>query len=57
MFYGKGMVVLCYVDDCLFFGPNLKDIDEFIEQLKKQGFSLTAEEDVFAFLGVTLEHQ
>ena len=41
MFYGKDMVILAYVDDCLFFGKNLKDIDAVIEALEKKGLGLT----------------
>jgi Reverse transcriptase (RNA-dependent DNA polymerase) len=54
MFFGKGMVVLCYVDDCLFFGPDLRKIDGFIEELEQQGFALTKEQDVYAFLGIQM---
>ena len=55
MFYGRGMVVLCYVDDCLFFGPDQGQIDEFIKELKDSGMALTVEDDVYAFLGVKLK--
>jgi hypothetical protein len=53
MFYGQGMVVL---DDCLFFGPDLGAIDGFIGELEQQGFALTKEEDIYAFLGIQLDH-
>ena len=52
MFYGKGMVILVYADDCLFFGPDLQKIDDFILDLEKQEMSLTKEQDVYAFLGI-----
>jgi hypothetical protein len=55
MFYGKGMVILVYVDDCLFFGPDLGKIDNFILDLEKQGMSLTKEQDVYAFLGIQMD--
>ncbi len=56
LFYGHGMVVLCYVDDCLFFGPNLKDIDQIITNLQNQGLALTVEDDdAYAFLGVDVK--
>ena len=49
LFYHKNFIVLTYVDDCLFFGPNLDEIDSFIEKLGKK-YPLTKEtDDVFAF--------
>jgi len=54
------MAVLMYVDDCIFFGQDLKKIDAIIAKLKKK-FDLTVEEskdqyqDVFAYLGVEVQ--
>ena len=50
------MVILVYVDDCLFFGKSLKEIDAVIEALKKKRLALTKEEDVYAFLGVQVKY-
>jgi len=36
------MAVLMYVDDCIFFGQDLKNIDEVIAKLKKR-FDLSIE--------------
>jgi hypothetical protein len=56
LFYGRGMIVLIYVDDCLFFGPDGAKIDEFIQELKDSGMSLTQEDDdVYHFLGVAVD--
>ncbi len=56
LFYGRGMVVLVYVDDCLFFGPNKDEINQAIEDLKAQKLSLTVEDDdAYAFLGVKVD--
>ena len=56
VFYGRGMVVLSYVDDCLFFGPDAGEIDKVIQDLKKQGMGLTVETgSAYAFLGVDVE--
>jgi hypothetical protein len=55
MFYGDGLIVLAYVDDCLFFAKDMARIDDFIASLKTEGFVLTEEEDVYAFLGVELK--
>jgi hypothetical protein len=52
MSYGRGMVVLCYVDNCLFFGPDQRKTDEFIKELKDSGMALTVEEDAYTFLEV-----
>jgi len=60
LYYGHGMAVLTYVDDCIFFGKDLKKIDAIIARLKKK-FDLTVEEaqgqdqDVFAYLGVEVQ--
>jgi hypothetical protein len=44
LFYNKeGVMVLVYVDDCIFFGKDIKKIDEVIEKLRKK-FALTVEE-------------
>jgi histone deacetylase 1/2 len=53
LFYGNGMIVLVYVDDCLFFGPDQDKIDEVIANLRNNGLTLTVEaDDAYAFLGV-----
>ena len=56
------MVVLTYVDDCLFFAKNSKDIDQVIQALQTdtpnhKGLALTVEQDVYAFLGVQINQQ
>lgn len=49
----KGMIILTYVDDCLFFHINQEEIDEVISNLRdSQSMPLTVEDDAFAFLGV-----
>jgi hypothetical protein len=53
LFYGDGMVVVCYVDDCMFFGKDQKRLDEFKQKLQAQGLNLTDETDsVYSFLGI-----
>ena len=52
LFVGHGMVVVCYVDDCLFFGPDESDWDKVILELETQELSQTQEDVVaYAFLG------
>jgi hypothetical protein len=58
MYYGRGMILLTYVDDTLFFGPDLKAIEKVISDLEGLGYGLTREEGdettAFAFLGVSI---
>jgi hypothetical protein len=34
MYYGRGMILITYVDDTLFFGPDVKEIEKVITSLK-----------------------
>jgi hypothetical protein len=34
MYYGRGMILITYVDDTLFFGPALKVIEQVITDLE-----------------------
>ena len=52
LFYGDGLCVLCYVDDCLFFAKDMDWINNFIDKLKNSRFSLTDKDDVYVFLRV-----
>ncbi len=54
IYVNDDMVVVTYVDDCLFFGRDQAKIDDMINKLKSDGFALTIEDDVYAFLGVEL---
>jgi len=60
LYFGHGMAVLTYVDDCIFFEWDLVKIDAMITRLKKK-FDLTVEDtkvddsDVFAYLGVEVQ--
>ena len=56
MFVHKKMICLVYVDDCLFFGKDAKDIDWMIGSLKTS-FDLNEEDNVAGFLGITLNYQ
>ena len=51
LFYGDGLCVLCYVNNCLLFAKDMDWINNFIDKLKNSGFSLTVKDDVYAFLG------
>ena len=58
LFYSEKVICLVYVDDCLFFARDVKDIDEVIKDLRepasgtKEKFLLDEEEDVAGFLGI-----
>ena len=56
LFYEDGVVAVCYVDDCLFFGKDQDNIDAEIGRFKSNGYTLTEEEYVFAFLGVEVNN-
>ena len=55
MYYGQGMILITYVDDTLFFGTYLKQIEKVISKLEGLGYSVTREEGdestAFAFQG------
>ena len=58
IFYGHGMAIVVWVDNCLFFGPDEDKINEIILELKKD-FILKEEDtqgDVFTFLGVQINN-
>ena len=52
LFVKDGIICLVYVDDCLFFGKDEEKIRRLIADIEKEGFHLTVEDDVYAFLGV-----
>jgi hypothetical protein len=59
VYYGRGITLVTYVDDVLFFGPDDKIINQTISDLESAGFALTREEvdadNVFSFLGVQIK--
>jgi hypothetical protein len=58
MYFGRGMTIITYVDDTLFFGPDGEEIEKVIVELEAAGYALTREEgdedNVFSFLGVSI---
>ena len=46
------MIIFLYVDDCGVAAPNQKDINDFMEQLNKDGFELTQDGDFGQYLGI-----
>ena len=44
MHYSRGMILITYVDDTLFFGSDLKKIEQTICKLEGLGYGITREE-------------
>jgi hypothetical protein len=55
-FRGSVMYVL-YTDDSILAGPNDKDIEQAIEDIKSAGLNITVEGDLQDFLGVNIERR
>lgn len=56
LYYRDGVIILTYVDDCLFFAKDKRQIDEVLESIRKtSGLQFTIEDDAFTFLGVELK--
>ena len=59
MYYGRGVIVITYVDDCLLFGIDIKEIQKVIKELEENGYDSTLkdgdEDNVFSFLGVSIK--
>ena len=43
LFIHPKMIVLVYVDDCIFFAPNKQDILTMLNNLRKQGLKMEPE--------------
>ena len=52
LFLKPNMVAFTYVDDCGIATPTMKEIDGFVDRLRKRGFELTKEGDFSAYLGI-----
>jgi hypothetical protein len=56
LYFRDGMVILTYVDDCLFFAKDKRQIDELLESIRtKSDLKFTIKDDAFTFLGVELK--
>ena len=58
MYYGRGMIIITYADDTLFFGPDYNVIEQAIADLEALGYILTRKKldgsISFAFLGFSI---
>ena len=55
LFLKKEIMVLIYVDDCIFFSPNKDTITQMINNLRKSGLQIEPEHDMAGFLGVLID--
>jgi hypothetical protein len=55
VFYRGKTVFIVYVDDGIFFGPDLKEIDQAMKNLDAQGFNLDMMGDAKDYLGINFE--
>jgi hypothetical protein len=55
VFYKVRTIFIVYVDDGIFFGPDLKEIEQAMKDLDAQGFNLDLMGDVNDYLGVNFE--
>ena len=56
LFVGPDVMFIVYVDDLIFWSPNMNNIDRVAIELCKLGVVLEQEDDAAGFLGVKLEH-
>ena len=58
IYFGRGMALVVYVDDVLLFGPDEKEMQKVLEDLKLDGFELKLEKDgaqqSYDFLGINV---
>ena len=61
LFYTKDVIVLTYIDDCIYLSRSGKKIDDVIESLRKpkanegsKKFLLNIEDDYAGFLGINI---
>ena len=52
LLFRKDMIIICYVDDLGIQAPKKELVDTLIDQLRKQGFSLTLEGSFLEYLGI-----
>jgi len=55
LFFTDKVVCVVYVDDCLFFSKDQKDIDDCIKRIQDTGMDLGVEADAAGFLGISIQ--
>ena len=61
IYYGRGMALAVYVDAILLFGPDEKEMNKVLEELKLDGFNLKIEkkgvDKTYDFLGINVTQE
>ena len=57
LWYGRGLMLVQYVDDMGISASNPQEIDQFVQDLRDMGLVLTKEESFSEFLGIKFEEQ
>ena len=55
LFIHKNILVLIYVDDCIFFSKDKENITNMIKALRESGLEIEPEHDMAGFLGVLID--
>lgn len=53
LFFGDGIVVVCYVDDQLIVGTTKDKIKKYLQQFNNAKMQFTTEEEILTYLGIT----
>jgi hypothetical protein len=57
IFYRGKAIYLLYTDDSILTGPDPKELDTIVNDMKKAGLAITVEGDIQDFLGVNVERR
>jgi hypothetical protein len=55
VFFKDQMMYVLYTDDSILAGPDQKEIEQTVQQMKKAGLDITIEGDLTDFLGVNID--
>ena len=57
LFYKGKVIFVLYTDDSILTGPNPKELDNVVQDMKKAGLNLTVEGNINDFLGVQIQRE
>jgi hypothetical protein len=55
VFYNGNVIYVLYTDDSILTGPNKKELEQIVEDIKAAKLDITVEGEITDFLGVTIE--
>ena len=55
LFYGRDLIMCCFVDDTVYVAKSSQVVDAFIAKLRAMGFELTKEDSLYEYLGIKME--